>query len=389
MRAMRHVMFIGSALALAACGGNELEGQDPAGLGQTQAPLRMAPPGQGIPEQYIVVMKKGASLQATLASASIAPMHTYGVINGFSAALSKAQLEAVRGDPAVAFVEQDQVVHADVTQRGATWGLDRIDQRALPLSTTYTYGQPAFGVNAYIIDTGVAPNHPDFNGRAASVFNSTGDGNPNDCNGHGTHVAGTIGGNTWGVAKGVYLYGVKVLGCSGSGSYAGVIAGVDWVRNNGAKPAVANMSLGGGFSQAVNDAVNNLANSGIFVAVAAGNSNADACGFSPASAAAATTAAASESNDARAYYSNYGPCIDVYAPGSGITSTWLNNGTNTISGTSMASPHIAGVAALYKGNFGDDSSATIDQWIKSNATPNAITGNPAGTPNLLLYKGSL
>ncbi|ADO72729.1 S8 family peptidase [Stigmatella aurantiaca] len=389
MRAMRQVVFIGSALALSACGGNEMDGQELAGLGQTEAPLQMAPLGKGIPEQYIVVMKKGAALQATLASASIAPMHTYQVINGFAASLTKEQLDAVRRDPAVAFVEQDQVVHADVTQRGATWGLDRIDQRALPLSTTYAYGQPAFGVSAYIIDTGVTPTHPDFNGRAASVFNSTGDGNPNDCNGHGTHVAGTIGGTTWGVAKGVFLYGVKVLGCSGSGSYAGVIAGVDWVRTNGTKPAVANMSLGGGFSQAVNDAVNSLANSGIFVAVAAGNSNADACNYSPASAAAATTAAASESNDARAYYSNFGPCIDVYAPGSGITSAWLNGGTNTISGTSMASPHIAGVAALYKGNFGDDSSANIDQWIKSNATPNVITGNPAGTPNLLLYKGAL
>ncbi|MDY7230332.1 S8 family peptidase [Hyalangium rubrum] len=389
MRSMRNVLFLGSALSLAACGGAEVEGEEQVTLRQTQAPLVMAPAGQGVPDQYIVVMKKGASLQATIATASVAPKHTYEVINGFAAKMTKTQVEALRNDPGVEFIEQDQVVYADVTQRNATWGLDRIDQRALPLSTTYFYGTPAFGINAYIIDTGIQPNHPDFGGRGASVFNSTGDGNPDDCNGHGTHVAGTVGGQTWGVAKGVYLYGVKVLGCSGSGTYAGVIAGVDWVRVNGTRPAVANMSLGGGFSQAVNDAVNNLANSNVFVAVAAGNSNADACGFSPASAASATTAAASQSNDARANYSNYGGCIDVYAPGSGITSAWLNSGTNTISGTSMASPHIAGVAALYKDNFGDAPSAVVDQWIKANATPNVITGNPAGTPNLLLYKGAL
>jgi subtilisin family serine protease len=390
MRMMRHVLFLGSALSLAACGGGEVEAKDVAELGQTQAPLLMAEPGRGIPEQYIVVMKKAASLQAAnvAAAAGVSPRYTYSVINGFAGPLNASQLEALRRNPNVAYIEQDQVVQADVTQSGATWGIDRIDQGALPLSGTYTYGLPAFGVRAYIIDTGIQANHPEFGGRAWNAYDAFG-GNGEDCNGHGTHVAGTVGSKTYGVTKGTYLIGVRVLDCGGSGSWAGVIAGVDWVRNNFTPPAVANMSLGGGFNASVNDAVNALANAGVFVAVAAGNNNADACSYSPASAASATTVAASTNTDARASYANFGGCVDVYAPGSGITSTWTGSGTNTISGTSMASPHVAGVAALYKDNYGDAPSAVVDAWIKNNATPNVITGNPAGTPNLLLFKSTL
>jgi subtilisin family serine protease len=389
MRDFHRLVFISSGLALVACADMD---QPTAALSQTEAPLTMAQPGLGIPNQYIVVMKKaatGAEMQSLLSDVGIKARRTFSSINGFSAELDADQLELLRQDANVDYVEQNQIATADVTQRNATWGLDRVDQRALPLSGTYFYGQPGFGIHAYIIDTGIQSNHPEFGGRGASVFNSTGEVNPEDCNGHGTHVAGTIGGQTWGLAKGAFLYGVKVLGCGGSGTFEGVIAGVDWVRNNYTKPAVANLSLGGGFSAAVNASVDALSNAGVFVAIAAGNSNANACNSSPASAPNPTTVAASTIADAKASFSNWGTCVDVWAPGQAITSAWLNGGTNTISGTSMAAPHVAGAGALYKANFGDASSATVDTWIKANATANVIAGNPAGTPNLLLFKSTL
>src|SRR5688500_10626931 len=200
--------------------------------------------------------------------------HAYAaVLNGFAAELSEEALAEMRSDPDVLYVEEDQEVSITTTQSNATWGIDRIDQRNRPLSGTYTYTATGAGVRAYIIDTGIRPTHSQFGSRASTVYGS------NDCNGHGTHVAGTIGGSTYGVAKGVLLRGVRVLNCSGSGTWSGIIAGVDWVRANHIKPAVANMSLGGGFSSSVNAAVNNLANAGVFVAVAAGNSNANSCNF--------------------------------------------------------------------------------------------------------------
>jgi subtilisin family serine protease len=214
-------------------------------------------------------------------------------------------------------------------------------------------------------------------------------GNGQDCNGHGTHVAGTVGSATYGVAKGVSLRAVRVLDCNGSGTNSGVIAGMNWVATNHVARSVANMSLGGGFSQATNDAATNLSAKGVFLAVAAGNSNADACNSSPSSAAGTVTVAATTSTDARATYSNYGGCVDLYAPGSSITSTWINSGTNTISGTSMATPHVAGVAALYKATYGDAAWTTIRDWLSTNSTANVVTGNVSGTPNKLLYKASL
>ncbi|HYW09294.1 MAG TPA: S8 family serine peptidase, partial [Longimicrobium sp.] len=309
-------------------------------------------------------------------------------LNGFSASLNQGQLNALQHNPNVDYVEEDARVQATATQSGATWGIDRIDQRARPLSGTYNYTNTASNVRAYIIDTGIYASHAQFGGRASNVYDALG-GNGTDCNGHGTHVAGTVGSSTYGVAKGAMLRGVRVLNCQGSGSSSGVLAGIDWVRVNHIKPAVANMSLGGGYSSAENTAVTNLANAGVYVAVAAGNENQNACNVSPASAPAVTTVAASTSTDARASYSNYGSCVDIYAPGSSITSTWLNGGTNTISGTSMASPHVAGVAALYKGTYGDVSQSTINSWLVNNATSGVITGNPSGTPNLLLYKAAL
>ncbi|HXF96623.1 MAG TPA: S8 family peptidase [Gemmatimonadales bacterium] len=351
-----------------------------------------------IPGQYIVVFRDAVADPAALADRLVqthggAVLFRYAsALRGFAARLPEAAVTALLRHPEVAYLEADRRVTLDATQsmdaNGDPWGLDRIDERSLPLSGSYTYTRTGSGVRAYIIDTGIYTAHSQFGGRASNVYDVFG-GNGQDCNGHGTHVAGTVGAATWGVAKQAYLRGVRVLNCSGSGTISGIIAGVDWVRQNHLKPAVANLSLGGGFSSSLNTAVTNLANAGVFVAVAAGNSNADACNYSPASASAVYTAAASTRSDSKASYSNWGTCVDGYAPGSAIKSSWLNGGTNTISGTSMASPHVAGVAVLYKSNFGDASQSTITSWINTNATTGVIQGNVSGTPNRLLYKSTL
>jgi subtilisin family serine protease len=351
-----------------------------------------------IPGQYIVVYKDhvGDAINLTqriLGGRGITPIHTYdAALKGFAARLSPAMLEQLRNDPTVAYIEEDQEYTIEVTQNmdanGDPWGLDRIDQTNLPLSRTYTYTATGSGVRNYIIDTGISTSHSQFSGRASNVYDAFG-GNGQDCHGHGTHVAGTVGATTWGIAKQALLRGVRVLNCSGSGSTSGIIAGINWVRTNHIKPAVANLSLGGGFSSSLNTAVNNLAAAGVFVAVAAGNSNANACNFSPASATGVFSTASSTRTDAKSSFSNFGSCVDGYAPGSSIKSTWLSGGTNTISGTSMASPHIAGVATLYKSANGDASQSTITTWIINNASNGVISGNPSGTPNRLVNKRSL
>ena len=387
---------VASALLLAACAEPPMTPLPPTRQVRQDAPLFLKGGPDAIAGRYIVVFNDdvedphGKAKEKSL-KANGKLNYSYGAaLKGFAADLTDDAVAQLRSDPDVAYIEQDQAMSITTTQTGATWGIDRIDQRNLPLSGTYTYTATGSGVRAYIIDTGIRTAHTQFGGRASAVYDAFG-GNGQDCHGHGTHVAGTVGGSTYGVAKSALLRAVRVLNCSGSGSTSGIIAGIDWVRTNHIKPAVANMSLGGGFSSSLNTATNNLANAGVFVAVAAGNSNANACNFSPASASAATSVMSSTSSDAKSSFSNFGSCTHVYAPGSSITSAWStsNTATNTISGTSMASPHVAGVGALYKSAFGDASSSTIRTWIINNSTANVISGNPSGTPNRLLFKSTL
>jgi serine protease len=287
-------------------------------------------------------------------------------------------------DPSIDFIEPDQTVTLNATQQNATWGLDRIDQRSGSLDSQYSYNTSAANVNVYVIDTGVNA-HPDFGGRVFSGYDFVdNDNDASDCQGHGTHVAGTVASNTWGVAKGAKVYGVRVLNCQGSGSYSAIIAGMDWVAENHVKPAVANMSLGGGASSSIDNATNNLVASGVVTVVAAGNDNSNACNYSPARAADAITVGSTTSGDARSSFSNYGSCVDIFAPGSNIRSTSQSGGSTVMSGTSMASPHVAGVAALYLANHPNATPSQVEQAIESAATQNAIS-DVKGSPNLLLY----
>jgi subtilisin family serine protease len=346
--------------------------------------IRLAGTAAAIPGSYIVVLQPGAKTLASSVGGQV--RRQLGIINGYEASMSEAQAKRLAAAPGVAYVEQNQTISLSATQNNATWGLDRIDQRNRPLSTTYTYPVTASNVTAFIIDTGIRYTHNEFGGRATPGYDAVGSGAV-DCNGHGTHVAGTVGGTTYGVAKAVRLVGVRVLNCSGSGTTAGVIAGVNWVSNQTARPAVANMSLGGGVSSTLDNAVNTSISRGITYALAAGNSTANACNASPARVAAAITVGATTSTDARASYSNYGSCVDIFAPGSSITSAWYtsNSATNTISGTSMASPHVAGAAALVHSRNTALTPAQVRDNLVANATANVVTNPGSGSPNRLLF----
>ena len=361
---------------------------------QPESPVASSPvairpaASRAIEGSYVVVLREGADPRSVAAVAKVDPRHVYtAALTGFAAELNAGQLNALRNNPNVSYIEQDARVQATATQSNATWGLDRSDQRALPLNGTYTYTPTGAGVNVYIIDTGILFGHAEFGGRAVSGYDAVDGGTADDCNGHGTHVAGTVGGSTYGIAKGAKLYGVRVLDCAGSGTNSGVIAGMDWVAQNHVKPAAANMSLGGGASQAIDDAIQRMVNAGVTTVVAAGNENQNACNTSPARAAAAVTVGATTNTDARASFSNYGSCLDIFAPGNNITSAWHTGTTttNTISGTSMAAPHVAGVAALYLQGSPSATPATVTNAIVSTATSNKVTSAGTGSPNKLLF----
>ncbi|MEV7616034.1 S8 family peptidase [Streptomyces sp. NPDC089799] len=353
-----------------------------------------------VADSYIVILKDSAARSTLASGRSVAERHGAKIervyqaaLNGYAISASEAQAKKIAADPAVKSVVQNRTFTVSATQPNPpSWGLDRIDQAALPLNQSYTYPDKAGeGVTAYIIDTGVRISHGDFGGRAFNGYDAIDNDNvAQDGHGHGTHVAGTVAGTSYGVAKKAKIVGVRVLNNQGSGTTAQVVAGIDWVTRNAVKPAVANMSLGGGADTALDTAVRNSIAAGITYAVAAGNENTDASTKSPARVAEAITVGATTNTDARASYSNYGSILDLFAPGSNITSSWNTNdtATNTISGTSMASPHVAGAAAVYLSQNPSSTPAQVSAGLVAAATPNVVTSPGTGSPNRLLRVGA-
>jgi PKD repeat protein len=346
---------------------------------------------QAIPGRFIVTLAPGARPSDVARDFGVKPDFEYHtVLNGFAGQISDAARMGLLRDNRVVRIEHDGIVTtAATTQNNATWGLDRIDQRNLPLNTQYVYENDGTGVTAYILDTGIRSTHQEFGNRVTLGYSAF-SGSAEDCNGHGTHVAGTVGGSVYGVAKNVKLVAVRILDCNGSGSFSGVIAGMEWVADNASGPSVANMSLTGGASTSINDAVQYMVNAGVPVVVAAGNGNRagrgqDACGYSPAGSPGAYTIGATSNNDSKTSFSNYGDCVDMFAPGSGITAAWFTSNTaiNTISGTSMAAPHVAGVAALYlQGNPTATAQAVYDA-ITEASTKNVVNNSSTASNHMV------
>ncbi len=374
------------------------------------AKFRSAPTNMAIENNYIVVLKeaymdeeyKNNSVTAAVRKQlrnkrleqAVSDMrvrlkgkirHYYNSkLGGFALEMDAQHLDEMLKDPRVEYIEQDQLVYGNDIQVDAPWGLDRIDQQDLPLNFEYQYTYTGDGVTAYIVDSGIQASHPEFSGRVLPGLDVIDDGyDTDDCHGHGTHVAGTVGGTTYGVAKEVDLVPVRVLACDGFGSNSGIIAALNWIEENAVKPAVVNMSIGGGGSDAYTAALTSLVESGVTVVAAAGNNNEDACSYAPSGIPAALTVAASTSDDSRASFSNYGDCVDLFAPGFSILSASIYGGASYKNGTSMAAPHVAGAVALYLDKYPDAAPGEIESVIEENAVTNKIT-DVGGAPNLLL-----
>ena len=397
-RAARFALTAGIATAAAVTGvaGTAYAGTPGA---QPLGTVRAAAAG-AISDSYIVVLKDATAAEVPGTARALA--NRYGgeveqswsaTVRGFQADMTQLEARRLAASSEVAYVEQDATVRlADVsTQYNPVWGLDRADQRSLPLSKTYSHPSAA-DVTAYVLDTGIRTTHSEFGGRASSGWDFIqNDATAQDCNGHGTHVAGTVGGRTYGMAKDVSLVGVRVLDCKGVGSYSAIIGGVDWVTRNASLPAVANMSVGGTASSALNAAVARSVAAGVTYVVAAGNENKKACGFSPASASSAITVGATDSKDARASFSNFGSCLDLFAPGVKITSASYksDSAASIMSGTSMASPLVAGAAALVVAKHPGWTPAQVTAELLAESTPNKVTQAGTGSPNKLLWTGFL
>ncbi|MCY1046046.1 S8 family peptidase [Corallococcus sp. bb12-1] len=373
------------------------------GTASVQTPVRekFLTVAKPVPGEYVVVLKDpregDAALAPVVGARSLTErfggkaFHVYAhALRGFAARMSEKQARAMSAAPEVEYVQQNGVVTLDESQSDATWGIDRIDQRDLPLNQLYLYQTQGRGVHVYVIDTGLRPTHQEFAGRANIAFDAVDDGrNGVDCNGHGTHVSATVGGNMYGIAKSASLHAVRVLDCEGSGTTAGVVAGVDWVTEHHQSPAVANMSLGGGEDAALDDAVRRSIASGVTYVLAAGNENQDACKRSPARTAEAITVGATTSVDRRASFSNYGDCVDVFAPGEGILSAWASDDTATrlLSGTSMATPHVTGVIALFLEAHPASAPQEVSTAMTGNATPDKVANPGHCSPNRMAYSG--
>ncbi|MER7698086.1 MULTISPECIES: S8 family peptidase [unclassified Streptomyces] len=356
---------------------------------------------RAVPGQYIVTLEPGLPPETFLREFGLDPLFTYGnALHGFAATLTATELQAVRAVPGVLAVEEnaevtvpEPVVANPLRAPAAGWGTDRIDQRALPLDDTFTTTATGKGVRAYVVDTGIDAAHTEFGGRVVNGYDAVGDGRDGmDCNGHGTHVAGTVGGAASGVAEDVSLVNVRVLNCEGRGTWAGILAGFDWVAEDAARrgtPAVLNASLGGARSTAVDAAVEAVADAGVLPVVAAGNDDRDACDVSPAAADGVVAVGASDRRDRETSFSNWGSCLALYAPGADIVSARLGGGAVSLNGTSMASPHVAGVAALYKQENPSASPAAVARWLTDTATVDVLSGLGQGSPGRLLYTGGL
>ena len=376
VRRFGKILALLPGLVLASCDQSTLGPEGP------DAPTGTPQGGPGT-QELIITVEPGTSPAAVANAHGLGADRVFShVLNGFVGTVSEAARAGLLKDARIVRMEENATITTQQDPGALSWGLDRIDQRPTELDGAYRYDGVGDGVTVYVVDTGIQVGHPEFGGRATHGY----PGDAEDCHGHGTHVAGTIGGTTYGVAKGVDLVAVKVLDCAGTGTWADMIAGLEWVAANGVRPAVINMSLGGAFSETANEAVARLTDLGFPVVVAAGNSNADACGTSPASAPSAITVAATASNDLRAGFSNYGPCVDWFAPGARIESAWLDGTTRELSGTSMASPHTAGVAALLLGTNGALSAGEVTDSLSAYLSLNRVM-DAMGAPPHVIYSG--